>query len=86
MKRILTILLCILLAVGLAACALIPGESETTAGETPKNPTPNGGEETTTQSPEETTTAAPPQVEVPQNPFDENGFPNVGEDGETKRY
>ena len=86
MKRILTILLCILLAVGLVACALIPKEAETTVRDTQKNPAQNGGEETTTEAPEETTTAAPPQVEVPQNPFDENGFPNVGEDGETKRY
>ena len=87
MKSIFILLLCILLTVGMISCARIPVEEETTTTSSDTEP-PSPEEETTTVPVEETTT--PPAEEtttkVPQNPFDEDGFPNPSEDDATKRY
>ena len=93
MKSIFICTLCIILLLGLSACAATApkDESTTTASlgsDTTTAPSegtvqrPSTEENTTTERVEEETTTEPPKAD----PFDQNGFPNLPEDDETKRY
>lgn len=71
-------LLCLLVALLLSACMPSPSDDDTTT--TGKIDVP-AVEETTT-----TATLPDEKPEPPSDPYDGDGFPNLPEDDETKRY
>lgn len=86
MKTILVLLLCIFLAVGTVSCELVSKTKESASSEAQTEGSSIADETTVTLPSEESTTVTPPPIENSQNPFDDNGFSNVGGDDETKRY
>ena len=72
-------LLCLFLALTLSACVPPASNGDLT---TTEKPTDSPVEQTTTTAPK----PAPEPEPEPSEPYDENGFSNQPDDGETKRY
>ena len=71
-------LLCLTVALVLAACMPSPLDDDTTTTSKPHEPV---VEDTTTTAP-----STDEKPEPPSDPYDGDGFPNLPEDDETKRY